>query len=114
MAVKRARRCAENGFDNLKRAPRIDQLSLDYTFCPGKATWSDEIQELFVACRASLESGILPGEGPLQNQSAVFVEVWPHFVIRWRERFYGKVWQDVRSFAEGMLTGLFGKKGRGT
>ncbi len=106
----RERRCQEPGFENLKKPRRIDNYSLEYGFCPGKATWYEEAAELFEQCRVALETGIMPSSGSLSDQDALFYEVFPFFVMRWRERAYHRVWADVREFTKEVLEGIFGKK----
>ena len=87
----------------------MDDYGLEYYFCPGKATWYDEIAELFGQCRMALETGIMPNKGSFQDQSAMFVEVFPEFVQRWKERSYNKVWHDTREFTKAVLEAVFGK-----
>lgn len=106
-------RCAEPSFRVLDRPVRIDDAGQGYLFCPGKATWFPEISRLAEDCHIALETGILPKEGSLQDQDYVFVEVFPTFIERWRERTYHEVWTDVRSFSKSILEALFGKGGGG-
>lgn len=87
----------------------MDNYGLEYSFCPGKATWYEEIAELFGQCRVALETGIMPSRGSFQDQSAMFVEVFPEFVQRWKERSYNRVWQDTREFTQAVLEAVFGK-----
>lgn len=89
---------------------KIDDNSLQYSFCPGKATWYEEIAELFEQCRVALETGILPNSGSLDEQDELFVEVFPYFVQRWKERQYYRLWSDVRTYVGGLIEGLLGKK----
>jgi hypothetical protein len=103
------RRCAEPDFDVIKPR-RIDDASLNYTFCPGKATWYGEIAEVFEQCRVALETGILPSKGTLEDQDEIFVEVFPYFVQRWRDRQYQRVWVDIRTYIAALIEGLLGKK----
>lgn len=58
-----------------------------------------------------METGIMPNEGPFEQQSEMFVDAFPHFVSRWKDRTYDKIWHDVRDFTKTVLEGLFGKKG---
>ena len=103
------RKCQEKGFLNLKKPRRIDGYSLEYNFCPGKATWFEEITELFDSCRIALETGILPKRGGFSEQDSIFCEIFPIFLSRWKDRTYGKIWGDVRDFTKIVLEGIFGK-----
>lgn len=87
----------------------MDGLGLEYTFCAGKATWYEEIATLFGECRIALETGILPDKGGIKDQSEMFIEVFPEFVSRWRERSYNRVWQDTREYSQAVLEAIFGK-----
>lgn len=94
-----------------KKPKKIDDASLSYSYCPGKATWYPEIAELFEQCRVTLDAGILPKDGNYLDQDELFVEVFPFFVRRWKERNYDKIWSDVRDFVVPILEGFAGKKG---
>lgn len=59
-----------------------------------------------------METGILPNEGSLQDQTDSFCEVFYPFVDRWKARTYAKVWGDVTDYVERVLKSLFGKKGK--
>ena len=104
------RRCQEPGFENLKKPRKVDDSSGAYSFCAGKATWYDEIAELFVSCRTSMETGILPKSGALEDQDELFAEVFPHFVAKWKDRHYARIWVDVRDFTKTVLEAIFPKK----
>jgi hypothetical protein len=106
------RKCESEGFENLRKPRRVDNQSLEYYFCAGKATWYEEISELFLQCRTTMETGILPRKGSLEEQDETFYEVFPFFVQRWKDRQYARIWQDVRDFTKVVLEGIFGKKGR--
>ena len=110
--TQKDRRCRDPGFENLRKPRAIGQGSLSYPFCPGKATWNPELPAVLEQCRVALEAGILPEEGNFSAQSALFVEVFPTFVERWRERTYQKIWGDVRAFSKAVLEAVFGKKGK--
>lgn len=84
--------------------------SLAYRFCPAKATWYDEIAELFEVCRLAMETGIMPKGLNLDDQDEIFAAALPAFVERWRERHYNRVWQDVHEFTGKVLEAVFGKK----
>ena len=109
-ANAQARRCEEPGFDNLKKPRKVDDRSLEYRFCPGKATWYPEIYELFYQCRVALETGIMPNRGSFIEQDEMFVDVFPFFVDRWKERFYGRIWKDTQEYVKSILEALFKKK----
>ena len=110
-ATRKERRCGRDGFEHFKH-PRftIGPASYRYQFCPGKATWFPEIAELFEKCELAMHTGVLPGDGSLLDQDEAFVEVFPVFVSRWKERTYDQVWDDVRDYVEKILTAIFGKK----
>ncbi len=95
---------------NLKRVMSVDAAGLKYGFCPGKATWYVDIYNLYYQCRIALETGILPHEGSLQDQDETFCEVFPLFVDRWKERTYGRVWEDTRQYVEAVLKAVLGTK----
>jgi hypothetical protein len=92
----------------------VDDFSLSYSFCPGKATWYEDIAEVFDQCRIALETGILPSKGSLNDQSEMFCEAFPIFLARWKERQYNRIWTDVRDYTKQVLEALFpkGKKGK--
>lgn len=97
----KARRCQEPGFTQLEKRPRtIDDFSLKYEFCPGKATWYEEIAQLFQQCRVALETGILPKAGALEDQDELFTDVFYTFVERWRSRQYTLMRKDTADMAE--------------
>ena len=104
------RRCQEPGFKNLVKPREIDAQSLKYSFCAGKATWFDDIAILFDQCRVTLETGILPKAGSIEDQSEMFADVLPTFIERWRDRNYSRVWTDVNKFTTSVLEALFSSK----
>jgi len=108
-ATAKERRCQSPGFENLRKPRKVDDYGLEFTFCAGKATWYEEIADLFAECRVALETGILPNKGSFQDQSEMFVAVFPEFVQRWKERSYNRVWQDTREFTKAVLETVFGK-----
>ena len=104
--------CAVDDFHVLAGKPvEIEKGWGSYEFCPGKATWYEEVARLFQDCRIGLETGILPREGSLENQDAEFTDVFPQFVTQWRERQYERIWDDVRALTKSILESIFGKKG---
>lgn len=110
--TKKLRKCETDDF-NLKAKIRVDRPGAYYGFCPGKATWYPEMVALVEECRVALETGILPKEGSFEEQSEMFCEAFPHFVDRWKERTYLRIWSDVHNFTESTLKSLFGK-GKGS
>lgn len=84
----------------------MDKAANEYNFCPGKATWYLEFAELFEDCRVACETGILPKKGALDEQDALFVEVFATFVDRWKYRFYQQAWMDGASMAEAVLKAI--------
>lgn len=107
----KTRRCQEPGFEELEKKPMgVDRDSVKYTFCPGKATWYEEIAILFQQCRIALETGILPKKGSLEDQDELFTEVLYTFVERWRSRQYRLVWKDVTEMGEAVFKAFSGKK----
>lgn len=109
-AIAKERRCQEPGFDNLRKPRRVDDYSQEYSFCPGKATWFEEIAVVFEQCRIAFETGIMPTKGALDDQAELFTECFPTFVFRWKDRTYNRVWADVQSFTKIMLEAIFPKK----
>ena len=107
-----SRHCEEPGLRNLKRTIRVDDKSLAYTFCPGKATWYPEIAQLYLSCRIAQATGIMPREGGLDRQSAAFPDALHQFIERWQERMYGRVWGDIGTFV-GKVISSFSKRGSG-
>jgi hypothetical protein len=104
------RGCQEEGFQNLRKPRRVDPSGQDYFFCPGKATWHDEIAELFQQCRVATETAILPKQGSLEDQDELFYECFPDFVVKWKDKTYHKIWSDVHAFTKVVLESIFGKK----
>lgn len=122
--------CAKPGFVNVPDAVlnqmiskgqfgywEVDQFSLKYMFCPGKATWYPEIAEVFSECMIALETGFLVQPGGIADQSDLFAEVFPVFAERWMYRKYWRVWADVLEFTPKVLEqigrligGMFGRK----
>jgi len=103
-AQKAQRKCGEPGFENSKTARfRVDERGQKFTFCPGKATWYADIVKTYQECSLAFHTGILPREGHFSDQSELFVECYQAFVESYTERRYGRVWQDVSTFAEGVL-----------
>ena len=108
-STAKERRCQSPGFENLRKPRKVDEYGLEYSFCAGKATWYPEIAELFLQCRVALETGILPERGSYLDQPEMFVDAFPDFVQRWKERTYNRVWQDTRDFTKSVLESIFGK-----
>jgi len=103
------RKCEQDGFNNHAERP-IDKLSYRYTFCVGKATWYEEIIDLFDLCIVAYETGIMPNYGGFLDQEETFREIFPMFVQRWKRRNYNSVWLDVSDFSRMILESIFGKK----
>jgi len=99
------RKCDDDGFEQFSRARRVgsDKLSDEYRFCPGKATWYDEVAELFYNLRMAYETHILPKPGDLIDQDAEFWMLYPWFVSKWSDRSYARVWADVSEFTPKVL-----------
>jgi hypothetical protein len=108
----KSRRCEEPSFDVIKGGFRVDECSLSYKFCPGKARWFEEIGVLFEQCRIALETGIMPREGSFEDQDELFCAVFHGFVHRWKERVYARIWRDVQEFTKKVLESIFSKKGK--
>lgn len=106
--VQKSRRCHDPSFEVMKRIS-VDEYGAELTFCPGKATWYEEIRDVYQDCRVALETGILPKEGSLESQDELFAHCFPTFVERWRDRNYEHVWKDVRAFAKNVLEAVLGK-----
>lgn len=111
-ANAKQRKCQEPGFDNLKKPRKMDDFSLEYSFCPGKATWYSEIIGMFEKCRVTFETGLLPREGSFEEQDEMFTDVFYAFVERWSSRRYNRIWMDVREYTKVVLESVFGKKGK--
>ena len=84
---------------------------MSFNFCAGKATWYSEISVLFEQCLVTYETGLLPRKGSLADQDEMFTEVFPLFVMRYKDRQYGRIWSDVRETITQVLEAIFGKKG---
>lgn len=104
--LRKQRKCDEDGLSNLSRPISVDEAGLKLPFCPGKATWYHEFTNLYSLLLVSLETGILPKEGSLEDQDAMFVELFPFFVDRYRYRQYHKTWADVLAFAPKVLEAI--------
>lgn len=63
------------------------------------------------SCIVAYETGILPGPGAFDEQEEMFTEVFPFFVMHWKDKNYGRVWGDVQATIKVVLEGLFGTKG---
>lgn len=74
---------------------KVDQAGAAFPFCPGKARWYPEIQQLFNECKAAYLTGYLPAPGDFWDQYSAFCESYHVFVERWEERKYQRVWRDV-------------------
>lgn len=99
----------EPGYNNIA-GMSVTKNGTRYTFCPGKATWDVEIAQIFQDCVVAQHTGILPGRGPLEEQSAIFCEVFPYFLELWGRLRYREVWSDVREYVEAVLKQVLGKK----
>lgn len=88
-------------------------MGVPLTFCPGKATWYEDIAIVFEQCRVALESGILPKEGALEDQDELFCSVFYTFVERWRHRQYRLLWKDIGEFAEEIFKAISKGTGKG-
>lgn len=53
-------------------------------------------------------TGILPEDGHFKDQPELFTECYPSFVEHYTQRRYGRVWQDVNTFA-GEVLKIIGK-----
>ena len=114
-SIAKKRKCEEPYYEDyqkpLPKALSVGKQGQKYFFCPGKARQHPEIEDIFSVCRMSMETGILPSEGFLEDQNELFVEVFPIFVHYWKDRSYLKVWDDVHEFVDRVLKAIFGKKG---
>lgn len=81
-----------------------------FSFCPGKATWSEDIADLYRKCFIAYSTGILPSRGGLEDQDALFYETFEVFIRAWDSKKYNQVWGDVRDYVEAVLKSIFGKK----
>jgi len=98
------RRCHNEGFENWKHPKfKIGSGKNVYRFCPGKATWFDEIADVYEQCFVTMHTGLLPRAGALEDQDDTFVEVLPSFLERWKARHYGSVWSDVTSYVSALI-----------
>lgn len=105
------RRCEKDGYEHYKKPKwRVSEGGTYFRFCPGKATWDEEIATLYHQCHTALHSGILPREGGLEAQDHLFTDTFPTFIELWKDRQYAHVWSDVAKFTNGVLTAIFGKK----
>jgi hypothetical protein len=100
------RRCHEPGFQNYKKSKAIDDIGLKLNFCPGKATWYPEIAEVYMQCYVAYKTGILPQAGALDEQHALFCDVFPTFIERYDARRYHRVWRDVNEYAPKIIEAL--------
>jgi hypothetical protein len=114
--TKKRNKCQKPGFQNVRKM-RVDLLGGEYTFCPGKATWYDQIALTFVDCRIALEAGIFPSPGSLQDQPEMFADVFYDFMDHWNHRKYSRTLKDAglmaAAFIEQIFKGLSGKGGKG-
>lgn len=81
-----------------------------FKFCAGKATWSEEIADLYRKCFIAYSTGILPSRGGFEDQDALFCDVFDAFVRAWDGKRYHQIWGDVRDYVESVLKAIFGKK----
>lgn len=88
----------------------VDESSPRYRFCPGKATWYPWLDDVYGACLVAYQTGILPKGGGFEDQDELFVEAFPAFIQRWRDRTYDRIWKDVRDFTGSVLQAVFGKR----
>ena len=105
-SLKKSRKCEEDGFDQLARPISIDSLGMKLSFCPAKATWYDEYTILFYEMVMTLETGILPKGGSFEDQSSLFVQLFPFFVDRYKSRQYSRTWGDVYEFTPKVLEAI--------
>lgn len=104
--VKRQRKCKEDGFNNIPRGRQIDPSSLKLTFCHGKATWYNEIADLFSDCLMSLETGVLPKPGSIEDQDEIFAENFSWFVNYFRLKENSAMWRGSYELAGNVLESL--------
>ena len=91
---KSQRKCESEGYNHNKgRGYRVDDYGIRLSFCPGKATWSAGIAELFLQCKQAYLVGEYPKKGRLEDQNAIFSVAYPTFVERWEERKFYRGWQ---------------------
>ena len=112
-STKKQRNCQDNGFDNIKIKKSVDEFGTKVSFCPGKATWHNEVIDLFHECHVAYLTGILPRSGGLEHQDSKFSEVFPIFIEKWENRKYLKVWSDVNDFTAKVfeaISKMFGGK----
>lgn len=101
------------GFNNMKIAKSMSANGLPLTFCPSKATWYPELLELYDECLIAYKTSLLPQEGGLENQSALFNDVFGFFVSYYDKRRYAQVWTDVGDFTHKIfeaISKMFGGK----
>lgn len=108
VGVQQGRKCGDDGFLNLEKPMPVTPGGLEFTFCPGKATWYEEIAELFMLCKMSYYTGILPTPGAFEDQPELFVEVFPYFVSRYSELKYNYVRREITEFVGTVLKSFTG------
>ena len=104
--MKAQNKCEMDGYNNSKRPIQLDKYSLQLSFCPAKATWSHRAAVLFGQCRLAYETGIMPEAGSLEDQEALFSEVFPFFVERWSYRKDQFFWKNVSDLSQGMVESI--------
>lgn len=108
---KKQRKCETDGYNHNKaKGYKVDDYSLSYSFCPGKATWSSRIALLFTQCKQAYFIGEYPKPGRLEDQDAWFASVYPTFVERWEERKFYRGWSLFSKigpkYAENLIKGF--------
>jgi hypothetical protein len=112
-SVKQQRKCGHEGFENLTILKQTDEYGLRVPFCPGKATWFESMHKLFDECRVAMTTGLLPKAGAIEDQSALFNDVFPFFVERWQLRQKLRLWSDINDFTAKIFEAIgkmFGSK----
>lgn len=78
---------------------QVDEFGIKVNFCPGKATWYEEIMVLYNQCYVALKTGIMPVSGSIENQPVNFAETISFFIEHWELRSKIRLWSDINEFA---------------
>jgi hypothetical protein len=88
LSVQKLRRCKEERWDFTEKDGNffpihITDSGAPFGFCPGKATWDQEVMEMFKVYQISAETGNLWVEGGIADQPDWFIDVLGWFISRY-------------------------------
>jgi len=106
---QKRRKCENDGFENVPKGQEIKINNAKFRFCPAKASWYEDMVDLYHECELAALTGIMPNRGEFKDQDEIFSDVLPHFVKRWDEKRYHRKLKDGQKILGDLANAIFGE-----